>query len=128
MSSASLGVRSRRASATVFHGRAQAVMIVGDDQLDTTQAPISQRAQEALPEGLRLGRGGGNTGHLAPTIGVDAHSDYRRPWTRYNLPPRAVTSVASIQTYGHSPSSGLARRASMRHPCAGLHLGFHRPV
>jgi hypothetical protein len=45
-------------------GRTQALVIVGDDQLDTAQAT--------------LGRAGGDTEDLASAIGIDTDSDYRR--------------------------------------------------
>src|SRR3954452_5792683 len=57
---------------------AQALMVIGDHQLDAAQAAVGQRTQEALPEHLRLGGARGDTEHLAPTIRVHANSDYRR--------------------------------------------------
>ncbi len=57
---------------------AQPFVIVGDDQLHTSQAAIRQRAQEGFPEGFGFRRAGGYAQNLAPAIGVDAHRDYRR--------------------------------------------------
>jgi hypothetical protein len=58
--------------------RAQALVVVGDDQPDAAQPARGQRAQERLPEHLGLRRAGGNAKDLATAVGVDAHSDYRR--------------------------------------------------
>ena len=58
--------------------RTQALVVIGDDQLDTTQAAVGQRAQKALPERLGFRGTGGDAEHLASAIGVDADSDYCR--------------------------------------------------
>jgi hypothetical protein len=58
--------------------RTQALVVVGDDQLDAAQAAVGQPAQKALPECLGFRRTGGDAEHLAWAIGVDADSNYRR--------------------------------------------------
>jgi hypothetical protein len=57
-------------------GRPQALVIVGDDELDAAQAAVGERAQEPGPEDLGLGGAGGDAQDLAAAVGVDADSDY----------------------------------------------------
>lgn len=57
-------------------GRAQTLVVVGDDQLDATQATIGQRPQEFGPERFGLGRTDGHAQHLALAILVHRHGDY----------------------------------------------------
>jgi hypothetical protein len=57
-------------------GRPQALVIVGDDELDAAQAAIGERAEELGPEDLGLRGAGRDTQDLAAAIGVDADGDY----------------------------------------------------
>jgi hypothetical protein len=56
--------------------RPQTFVIVGDDELDATQATLGERAKESGPEHLGFRGAGGNAQDLAAAIGVDADSDY----------------------------------------------------
>jgi len=49
-----------------------------DHQLDAAEAALDQALQEGRPERLGLRRTDAEADDLAPTIGVDRHSDYRR--------------------------------------------------
>jgi hypothetical protein len=51
---------------------------VGDDQLDALEAAPDQGLEEAGPEGLGLGRADLEADDLAPAVGADRDSDYRR--------------------------------------------------
>ena len=51
-------------------------MAVADDQLDATQAPPVQAAQELGPEGLGFRVPDLQTQDLAIAFGIDAHGDY----------------------------------------------------
>ena len=57
------------------NGGFQPFMRIGDDQLDAPQATPGQAAQQLCPERLGLAVAGGHAEHLAPAIGVHAHSD-----------------------------------------------------
>src|SRR4051812_20522253 len=52
------------------------LVVIGDDELHAPQAPIRQRAQKRRPERFGFRRAGGDPQHLAPAVGVHAHSDY----------------------------------------------------
>jgi hypothetical protein len=54
------------------HRCLDALMPIGDDQLDAAQAAAGELAQEAGPEGLGLGGTDIETHNLAPAIGIDA--------------------------------------------------------
>ena len=56
-------------------GRLDALVGVGDDQLDAAQAAPGELAQEVGPEGLGLGGADLHAEHLAPAVGVDADGD-----------------------------------------------------
>jgi hypothetical protein len=56
-------------------GRLDALMGVGDDQLDAAQAAPGELAQEGGPEGLGLRRADLHAQHLAPAVAVDADRD-----------------------------------------------------
>jgi hypothetical protein len=56
--------------------RAQALVVIGDDELDAAQAAIGQRAKELGPEDLGLRGTRGDAQDLAPAVGVDGDSDY----------------------------------------------------
>jgi site-specific DNA recombinase len=56
-------------------GGLQALMGVGDGQLDATQAAAGEAAQELGPEGLRLGGADAHPQHLTPAIVVDTDGD-----------------------------------------------------
>jgi hypothetical protein len=57
-------------------GRAQALVVIGDDQIDAAQTAIGQRAEEPGPEDLGLRGTRGDAQDLAPAVGVDGHGDY----------------------------------------------------
>ena len=57
---------------------AQAVVGVGDHQLDAVEAALDQALQKARPERLGLGRADAEADDLAPAIGVHRDGDYRR--------------------------------------------------
>ena len=56
-------------------GGLDALVGVGDDQLDAAQAAPGELAQEGRPEGLGLGGADIHAQHLAPAVGVDADGD-----------------------------------------------------
>ena len=53
-------------------------MRIRDHQLDAAQAAPCQAVQEPQPERLRFQRADVQADDLAPAVGVDRHSDYRR--------------------------------------------------
>lgn len=55
---------------------AQALVVVGDDQLHATQAAIGERPQEVGLERLGFGGAGRDAQHLALAILVHRHGDY----------------------------------------------------
>jgi len=57
-------------------GGAQPLVIIGDHQLNPTQASVGQRPQEVGPECLGLGRAGGDAQNLALAIIVDCDGHY----------------------------------------------------
>ena len=59
-------------------GGLDALMGVGDDQLDAAQAAARELAQELGPERLGLGRADVHAEHLAPAVAVDADRDDHR--------------------------------------------------
>ena len=59
-------------------GRLEALVGIGDHQLDAPQAPAREAAQVVALEGLGLRRANGQARDLAPAFCVDGHSDYRR--------------------------------------------------
>src|ERR1700735_635842 len=75
-------------------------MVVGDDQLDTTQAAVGQRAQEALPERLGFRGAGGDAEHLTSAIGVDANSHYR--CRRDDTPGLASLYIGRIEVWPYT--------------------------
>ena len=56
-------------------GGLDALVGVGDDELDAAQAAAPQLAQELGPEGLGFGGADVHAEHLAPPVGVDADRD-----------------------------------------------------
>ena len=61
-------------------GRLDALVGVGDHQLDAAQAAPRELAQELGPEGLGLRRADIHAEHFAPPVAVDADGDdHRRP-------------------------------------------------
>ena len=56
----------------------EALVGIGDDQLDVLQAAPDQALQEAGPKGLGLGGTDLETDDLAAPVGVDRDGDYRR--------------------------------------------------
>ncbi len=76
-------------------GRAQAFVIVGDHQRHASQASVGETAQELGPEGLRLGRSGGDAEHLALAVLVHCDSDYHR--TADDAPALADLEVGRIE-------------------------------
>src|SRR4051794_38630278 len=56
--------------------RPQALVIVGNDELDAAQAAIGQRAEEPGPEHLGFRGASRDAQNLAAAVGVDADSDY----------------------------------------------------
>ena len=59
-------------------GGLQALVGVGDDQLDAAQAAPRELAQEVGPEGLGLRGADLHAEHLAPAVAVDADRDDHR--------------------------------------------------
>ena len=57
-------------------GRPQALVVVGDDELDAAQAAIGERAKELGPEDLGFRGAGGDAQDFAAAVGVDADGDY----------------------------------------------------
>jgi hypothetical protein len=53
-------------------GGTQALVVVGDDELDAAETAIGERAQEVGPEDLGFRGAGGDAQDLAPAVGVDA--------------------------------------------------------
>jgi hypothetical protein len=69
---------------------AQAVVGVGDHQLDALETALDQALEESRPERLGFGRAETQTDHIAPAFGGDRHGDYRT-----DHPPRSkARSVA----------------------------------
>ncbi len=56
-------------------GSLDALVRVGDHELDAAQAAPPQLAQELGPEGLGLGGADVHAQHLAPPVGIDADRD-----------------------------------------------------
>ena len=59
-------------------GGLEALVGIGDDQLDAAQAATGHALEEGGPEGLGLRRADVQADDLAPAIGVRGHGDYRR--------------------------------------------------
>src|SRR3954447_24996203 len=74
MNSASLPARAEHAGDRM----AQAVVRIGDDQLDALQAAPDQALDEAGPERFGLRRADPEADDLAPAFGRDRNGDYRR--------------------------------------------------
>ena len=56
---------------------AQAVVGVGDHQLDALETALDQALEESRPERLGFGRAETQTDDLAPAFGRNRHGDYR---------------------------------------------------
>lgn len=56
-------------------GGLDALVGIGDDELDAAQAAPRQLAQEGGPEGLGFGGADIHAQHLAPAVGIDADRD-----------------------------------------------------
>src|SRR4051812_20351668 len=59
------------------NGGFEAFVSVGDDELDAFQTALFERAQEAEPEGGSFRWTEAEAENLAPSLGIDAGSDYR---------------------------------------------------
>jgi hypothetical protein len=57
-------------------GRAQALVIIGDDELHAPQAAGRQRPQEVLPERFSFGFTRGKAQNLPPAFGIRSDSHY----------------------------------------------------
>jgi hypothetical protein len=57
---------------------AQAVISIGDHQLDALETALDQALEESRPERLSLRGTNAETDDLAPAFGCDRHGDYRR--------------------------------------------------
>lgn len=95
-------------------GGAQALVVIGDDELHAAQAAIGERAEEVGPERLRLGRPGGDAQHLALAVLVDRDGDYRGT-------ADDPAAVADLQVGGVKPE---IRPAPFERPAEeGVHAG-----
>src|SRR5271154_5587963 len=93
--------------------RLDALVGIGDDQLDAAQAPPSQLAQELGPEGLGLRGADVHAEHLAPPVRV--HADGDDHGDRDDAMVAAHFDVGRVEPdYGQSPSSGRSRKAFTR--------------
>jgi len=63
------------AASAVSWAKLDALVSIGDDQLDAAQAATGEAAQEVGPEGLGLRRADRHAEHLAPTVAVDPDGD-----------------------------------------------------
>jgi hypothetical protein len=73
MNSAPLPGRTKHAGDRV----AQAVVSVGDDQLDALETALDQALEESRPKGFGFGRAETQANNLAPAFGRHRHGDYR---------------------------------------------------
>src|SRR5215813_10730074 len=81
------------------HRRLDALMTIGDDQLDAAQATAGELAQEAGPEGLGLGVTDIEAQNLAPAIAIDADRHDHGDW-------HDATFLANLHVGGVDPKIG----------------------
>ena len=91
-------------------GGLDALVGVGDHQLDAAKPAARELAQELGPERLGLGRPNIHAQNLAPAITVDADRDDHR--NRHNAPALAHLQVGRVDPQkGQSPSIGRHKKA-----------------
>jgi hypothetical protein len=88
-------------------------MGVGDDELDAAETALDQAAQEAMPEGLRLGLADVERDHLAVAGLVHAVGEHQAV-------PDDAAAVAHLLRLGVQPEVGVA--ALERALAEGVHL------
>ena len=88
----------------------EALVGVGDDQLDAGQAATDQRAQELAPERLGLGRAHIQADDLPLAAGIHPVGDHQGPM----LDPSAGTDLLDLGVqpqYGYARSRGRSQKA-----------------
>ena len=75
-------------------GGLDAFMGIGDDELDATQPPARQLAQELRPDRLGLRGADLHAQHLAPSVAVDADGD--DDGDRHDAPPATDLQVGGV--------------------------------
>jgi hypothetical protein len=94
-------------------GGLDALVGIGDHQLDAAQAAPRQPAQEGGPEGLGFGGADIHAQHLASPIGIDTDRD--DDGDRDNAAGLADLQVGGVDPQvGQSPSIGRSRNALTR--------------
>jgi len=68
------------ASCSAAYGRFNALVGIGDHQLDTAQTTSSELVQQLSPEGLGLGRSDIHAEHFAAAIAVDADRSFPKAY------------------------------------------------
>ena len=81
-------------------------MGIGDDELDATQPPARQLAQELRPDRLGLRGADLHAQHLAPSVAVDADGD--DDGDRHDAPPATDLQVGGVDPQIRPVALGLA--------------------